>query len=326
MSMVGQGMETGSETVRASGRGERLPGAVHRRTNRFPGSFPRLAVAGLLWLSALTAASAQVTGGCEVKEYTDDDGRWVAHIFRETGDLVVDSPIEVEYLIVAGGGAGGSSGRASTGVGGGGAGGLLQGTIMLPADSHSVTVGEGGEPSTSRSSPGGNGENSSAFGLTAIGGGGGGSSTDWPAGSGGSNGQDGGSGGGAARVGSSAGSIGKALEDVTQGNDGALATSDAVAGGGGGAGSAASGAAGGAGVTTSIKGSSLTFAQGGKGGETADGNGPGEDASGNTGDGGGGAYSTSTTSDNPRLGGAGGSGIVVVRYRLPPSGTSIGIR
>ena len=83
--------------------------------------------------------------------------------------------LPVEYLIVAGGGAGGRHHG-----GGGGAGGLLHGytRASLSAGSYTVVVGAGGaRDSGTNGSPNvvsGSGQNSSAFGLTSIGGGGGG--------------------------------------------------------------------------------------------------------------------------------------------------------
>lgn len=97
--------------------------------------------------------------------------------------------LPVEYLIVAGGGAGGRHHG-----GGGGAGGLLHGytRASLSTGSYTIVVGAGGAKNTGiNSSPGGaggNGQNSSAFGLTSIGGGGGGQYN--------ANGANGGSGGG----------------------------------------------------------------------------------------------------------------------------------
>jgi hypothetical protein len=97
--------------------------------------------------------------------------------------------LPVEYLIVAGGGAGGRHHG-----GGGGAGGLLHGytRASLSAGSYTVVVGAGGAKNTGTNSTpngtGGNGQNSSAFGLTSIGGGGGGQYN--------ANGANGGSGGG----------------------------------------------------------------------------------------------------------------------------------
>jgi hypothetical protein len=87
--------------------------------------------------------------------------------------------IDVEYLIVGGGGAGGNyAGAFLQGAGHGGAGGFLSGSIDLilnPTYPYQIIVGEGGGPNTSSIDlPGTNGTNSIAFALTASGGGGGG--------------------------------------------------------------------------------------------------------------------------------------------------------
>jgi hypothetical protein len=97
--------------------------------------------------------------------------------------------LPVEYLIVAGGGAGGRHHG-----GGGGAGGLLHGytKASLSTGSYTVVVGAGGAKNTGTNSTpnvaASNGQNSSVFGLTSIGGGGGGQYNVQNAGSGGSGG------------------------------------------------------------------------------------------------------------------------------------------
>jgi len=89
----------------------------------------------------------------------------------------------VSYLIVAGGG--GGAGRYY--AGGGGAGGLLTSTANIAiGTTYSITVGAGGAGGASFIE-GTSGSNSTALGLTAIGGGGGGTNVA---------GQSGGSGGG----------------------------------------------------------------------------------------------------------------------------------
>jgi hypothetical protein len=69
----------------------------------------------------------------------------------------------------------------------------------------------------------------------------------------------------------------------------------------------------------------VTYATGGNGGTLVEGAGPGASGAANTGDGGEGGYSNDIGS-NAGYGGAGGSGIVVVRYLIPPGGTVIMIR
>lgn len=126
---------------------------------------------------------------------------------------------EISYLLVAGGGGGGSSGG---GPGGGGGGGVLTGTnfeinVSFP---YTVSVGAGGVGN------GVQGNNTTCFGLTAIGGGGG-------------NGGNGGSGGGAA-AGSGAGTgvAGPPRQGYNGGTGQIVVAQSAAGGGGGGAGGA----------------------------------------------------------------------------------------
>ena len=76
----------------------------------------------------------------------------------------------IDYLVVGGGGAGGNAPfttlNSGSGAGGGGAGGLISGSMTIVAGTTtSITVGAGGQ------STGSNGQSSSAFNQTAIGGG-----------------------------------------------------------------------------------------------------------------------------------------------------------
>jgi len=73
-------------------------------------------------------------------------------------------PIQMEYLIVAGGGGSANKTGADT-VAGGGAGGFITGSYCFsPNETQTFTIGAGGALQT-------NGTNSTGFGLTAIGGG-----------------------------------------------------------------------------------------------------------------------------------------------------------
>lgn len=235
----------------------------------------------------------------------------------------------VDYLIVAGGGggAGGDTGGGPAG-GGGGAGGFLQGTDTLAVGTYAVVVGGGGAGGGSNAS-GVAGSNSSFNSHTANGGGNGGRRA---------NGGNGGSGGGGGD-GPSTGGVG------SQGKNGggqATGTSTAGAGGGGGAtvvggstsGSGVPGGDGGAGLTTSITGSSASFAGGGGGGggsatnggaAGAGGGGKGGDGTAagagtaNTGGGGGGGRAA-----GGQVGAAGGSGIVIIRLRTADWGSITG--
>jgi hypothetical protein len=230
-------------------------------------------------------------------------------------------PISVEYLIVAGGGGGAN--------GGAGAGGLLTGFTTATPQPYTITVGAGGAgaPSFQPSRPeAGDGGNSVAFGLTAIGGGGGGRV--------GNVGRNGGSGGGG---GADSGTLRLGGTGVAgQGNAGGLNSTDRGSpyptGGGGGA--SAAGApgtgtsvpgSGGIGILSSISGVATFYAGGGGGslysGSVGAAGGDGGGGSGgttglgqpgvqNTGGGAGGTRGDITGGPGP----IGGSGIVVIRY------------
>ena len=288
---------------------------------------------GILWRS-ISDSNPEATGGTIVD--TEIGGvPYRIHIFTTTGNstFTVTKGGQVEYLIVAGGGGGSNRHR-----GGGGAGGLITGTTIVTSQSYTITVGSGGAGVAQAVHPttgtGTNGNNSSAFGLTAIGGG--------------REGQTGGSGGGGG-AGAAIGGSGT----VGQGNDGGRGSANFVTecsycgGGGGGAGSPGTGATivtpctsgdGGQGIFSTIAGVSNFYAGGGGGGGAVcsvrggfgglggGGNGgrtfninEGENGTPNTGGGGGsGAFTGGTNYAS----GAGGSGIVVVRYRRNASTTT----
>ena len=252
--------------------------------------------------------------------------------------------LQVNYLIVAGGGGGGSDD-----AGGGGAGGLLTGTTTLNQFSYSITVGAGGSPGTQAgtgASNGSQGGNSTAFGLTAIGGGYGATQ--------GNNGGSGGSGGGGGHSNSSSPTSGGngTSQQGGKGGGGRFYTYPWPGGGGGGAsqngvdGLNGTTGDGGDGVnfstwlgTTSL-GDNGWFAGGGGGGykpanviplggNGGGGNGGNDESNAgsqrptpgaqNTGGGGGG--SGQARGDSTYQGKSGGSGIVIIRYPGPPSAT-----
>ena len=230
---------------------------------------------------------------------------------------------EAEICLVAGGGAGGTWCG-----GGGGAGGVLQATGVAVSGVMGVVVGEGGVAPTDNGD-GENGEDSIFASLTAIGGGGGGSYSGVLSG----NGADGGSGGG---VGwhpdgtPGAGTIG-------QGYAGGGSSSSNTGGGGGGAGAAGADALGGVG---GAGGDGVDFhgtVYGGGGGGFS--NGPTSAPAGGAGGGGAGSWGTSGAPNGTAgevntgcgggagwhtsygsLGGAGGSGVLVIRYLTPNVG------
>src|SRR6056300_1431092 len=232
--------------------------------------------------------------------------------------------MNANVLVVAGGGGGGSDN-----AGGGGAGGLIFQTGVAISGTQTIKVGKGGVgPITNGTAT--KGDNSEAFGSTAIGGGRGGTGN-----TGLHNGLTGGSGGGGASEGTD-GTGGAGTSG--QGNDGGNGFSSS-GGGGGGAGSAGTDALaansagnGGAGFLASIfgetYGQSGWFAGGGGGGVDNSasalagtgiggiggggdgGRGAGESGIPHTGGGGGGANYPGANV----YGGNGGSGIVLVRY------------
>ena len=256
-----------------------------------------------------TGAVAEPTGGTETT-YTDGGTDYVVRSFLSgTTNLTFDKAGTIDYLLVAGGGSGGQNALG----GGGGAGGLLTATsLSVAAGIFPIVVGAGGSGGGAYN----NGDNTTAFSLSAIGGGygGSGSSTANPA--------SGGSGGG--MHGYATTPVGSGT--VGQGNNGGQGTSHG-AGGGGGAGAVGAnavspnGANGGVGLSNVLRTGSGVFYAGGGGGagwtgtKGLGGNGGGGDGrqypatdgkpgTVNTGGGGGGGDT----------GGNGGSGIAVVRW------------
>ena len=223
---------------------------------------------------------------------TDDEGETA---FRNFSFQVV-LEYEIEYLIIAGGGAGGTG---NGGSGGGGAGGYLSGQFVTGIGSlYTFVVGAGGAGGlTVRDTVGDSGDNSTAFGITAIGGGGGGAWNGKP-------GLSGGSGGGAGQWGS--GSVVGGAGTPGQGNkggDSATNSNPYSGGGGGGAGEAGEGQTGavsngGDGLASSITGSSIYRA------------------------GGGGAGTETSNHLNTGLGGLGGGGNGGTNTRLATSGST----
>ena len=266
------------------------------------------------------------TGGT-ITSITIGSDIYKIHTFTSSGSFIVTEAGEFQYLVVAGGGAGGHRH-----AGGGGAGGYLTASnYSLPTGTVAVTVGAGGAKRTTQDQidvVGGSGGNSIFGVLTAIGGGGGGSN--------GQQGVTGGSGGGDGertnRLTGTAGTAG-------QGNAGGGSASTYGGGAGGGGAGAAGGygngngtpGSGGVGLATSISGVSTYYAGGGGGGGytvTANyaapgglggggaGGGDGRsgvDAGANTGGGGGGGGQTVGP-----VAGAGGSGVVIIRYLFVP--------
>ena len=262
--------------------------------------------------SGTTPAIAPFASGGNI---TTDGTYWI-HTFNSTGTFTPTRNITCDYLIVAGGGGGGSSNSVgSRGAGGGGAGGYRHFTSQsLSANtSYTATVGAGGASNTQ-------GVSSSFNSLSSTGGGRGGTSDVGGANSGGS----GGSGGGAGQhPGTRNGGAGNAGGYTpVEGYAGTAITTDASPYGGA-PGGGSSGTASYTnppttptnGTANSISGSSVTYAVGGRGG-VGDAEGAAATPGGaNTGTGGQGGPGKSAPYQNSP-GGAGGSGVVIIRYAM----------
>jgi len=282
-------------------------------------------------------------------------GNFKIHTFTGPGTFTVNAvgnaagSETVDYLVAAGGGGGGGSNlgitQSSRGSGGGGAGGYRESSgaasgcytvsplgacvaaLPVSVQGYPITVGNGGGAGSG--GPGGKGNDSTFSTITSTGGGGGINGSGQ--GTHGANGQPGGSGGGMGSTGPSPRCQGVGNQPPTnppQGNPGGPPRNSGDYGGGSGGGGATQAAPGSCGesatgATSHINGSPVVRSQGGQGGawgycspypiaplaQTA---GPA-----NSGWGGGGGQ----TGPNPQAtwtgtaGAAGGSGIVIIRYK-----------
>tara|TARA_R110000782_G_scaffold258984_1_gene349122 strand:- start:7 stop:918 length:912 start_codon:yes stop_codon:yes gene_type:complete len=279
-------------------------------------------------------------------------GDYKIHAFTGPGTFTVSSLASspanniVEYLIVGGGGGGGSANSNSPGGGGAGAGGWRSYSalacasplnapagITVSAQAYPIVIGGGGATG-GLSSPGSSGVNTTALGLTSTGGGFGAQTSPTNGGPGGSGGGTGG------RPAATAGNGNTPPVSPSQGFPGGSTPTGTNAGGGGGAAEAGQNApgpdAGGGGDgsfvvdgfigptapnygTPGPVGSTRYFAGGGGGGAPVGSSGPGGAGGGgegnnttaatiNTGGGGSGNWNN--------IGGNGGSGIVMIRYKF----------
>ena len=257
-------------------------------------------------------------------------GDFKIHTFTSSGTFTVTSAgspggsTTVDYLVIAGGG-----GSGSEVGGGGGAGGYREsfpnpatGGLSVSVQGYPITVGAGGAGNSAPGGgPGTQGSSSVFSTITSAGGGSGGGKVNAGGGAGGS-------GGGAAYFGGG-GSGNSPSVSPPQGNPGGGAPGTVSGGGGGGASSAGGngpGGNGGNGTASSITASSVTRAGGGGGsgspsdGTTAGAAGPGGGGAGS--DSGAGNAGTANTGGGagggltPPAGAAGGSGIVVIRYKF----------
>jgi len=308
------------------------------------------------WLNVNTDSTVKgsayvvATGGTE-----STCGDYKIHTFTSAGNFIVTASgtpsgsDKVSYMVVAGGGGGGSGYG-----GGGGAGGFREGKcssdpytdspldagagLSVPVSTYPISVGAGGAGGANPGASGTSGVNSVFSSITSAGGGGGGKNDGVVGLAGGS-----GGGGGAANAAGGAGNTPPV--SPPQGNNGGTAgPGPAGYGGGGGGGATAVGnngnpspSVGGAGATTSINGTPTARAGGGGGsqycavpsgaaggaggGGTGGGSGPSISGGGagtvNTGGGGGaGGFNPGGPTPGHQTGGAGGSGIVILRYKF----------
>lgn len=116
-------------------------------------------------VGGIDTSNVTASGG---NEYTKTvlDVDYKIHEFTSDGTFSVSEGGNVDVLVVGGGGGGGAND-----AGGGGAGGVIYETVSVSSNNYSITVGSGGSGNQSQNGDGQPGEDSVAFGLTAIGGG-----------------------------------------------------------------------------------------------------------------------------------------------------------
>jgi hypothetical protein len=138
---------------------------------------------GTFWFTLNGTASTVATGGT-----ITDVGGYRVHVFTSSGVFTALQGLAVDVLVVGGGGAGGMHTTTNANGGGGGGGVVSQAGQAVAAGSITVTVGAGGAGVGAGSRVGPNGQNSAFGALVAIGGGGGGSTGAGPGQNGGSGG------------------------------------------------------------------------------------------------------------------------------------------
>ena len=195
----------------------------------------------LLLAAATVAAVGSSFGGFNVDLVSGSATKWLSGRYM-TMTVLSNSTIRVTGsgtmdMLLVGGGGGGGYGSSWAGGGGGGGQVLYRQSVEVEAKDYEIVIGAGGAVSA-------NGGNTTAFGLTALGGGAGGTNLS-------PNGADGGNGGGAAAY-SESYTGGKGTEGGHNGGAGVAdnASWTLYGGGGGGAGGDGSTAIGTGGTTT----------------------------------------------------------------------------
>ena len=225
-------------------------------------------------------------------------GNYTYHTYNSSGTFTVTGSGVIDLLCVAGGGAGGSTYTGGwNATAGGGAGGMLETTaITIAPGTYTVTVGAGG-PCVA------DGNNTTLGSLLTATKGGAGAYHDY---GNGYEGRDGGSGGGGANArggGTGIAGQGYAGYHTSDGNS-------SYSGAGGGAGGTGAQQTGGSRRSSDWSGSSVSYARGGDGAPQ----GGGQAGGANTGDAG---YGKPQSGQPPfYIGGAGGSGIAIIRYEV----------
>ena len=295
-----------------------------------------------------TGGTETTSGDCKIHTFTGPGTFTVSSASQTAAENIVS------YLVVAGGGGGGR--HQGGGGGAGGFRELKSPTtpytaspldgypsspnrVTVTAQAYPITVGSGGASGTGNcSGTGATGGVSTFSTITSAGGGGGGGYSNVPNGIAGGNGGSGGGGSSSSQPGGGLSNGGTGNTPPTtpaQGSNGGGGFTPSPHSGGGGGGATGvggsitapgcNGGAGGAGAITHITGSPVAYAGGGGGsacggpagggtnaggGAGGKGTSPGTAGTANTGGGGGGGASNSAE------GAAGGSGIVVIRYKF----------
>jgi hypothetical protein len=290
------------------------------------------------------AGNLLLTGEREgvILTYIDSTQGWIATSgINEGTDALEPITYSADFLVVAGGGGGGAQANRAAGGGAGGyrnsfsteasgGGGSSEASLTFVGGTvYTITVGAGGAGGTSGALASlNNGFNSSISGtglttVTSIAGGGGGNYSDTSSIANGQSGGSGGGGAGGSSVTSTPAGSGTANQGFAGGTGSAEYGTYSTGGGGGGAsavgtnGTSGTSGNGGNGLASSITGSSVTRAGGGaaygtsSGAGTAGTGGGGAAISGDTG--GAGTVNTGSGGGAGDIGGAGGSGVVILR-------------